>query len=378
MYPASNAFHAAVQNHNPQKILLIFPDAVFSNEDVDVESGVEFQDDFNLEEDTAIGQTPSNEISFSLFNDFGDLNEYEFGEFTATLGVRLTSEAYTETGTCSAIIGSDVYTGHDTAPYVKKNGTALGSQPGFPVRSLLVMDETVYAIGPDGLCFRYVNGSGSGYALNAFMKRKMSRKEGYGLAYKSSTRILTERYNGTEKTYEFVPFGVFEADRPNVPDVIKIDFTCNDRMTKLNKDMPKASELGITYPTTIGTLFEKICQYFQVPYLTSTFINSDGGIAKEPDEFSNTTAKAVIGWIAEAACCNAVFNRDGLLELKWIKETGVRIDETGYVEFNPYWYETTKVDKVLNRDTQSSTDKSHGSGEVSYLIQDNPLLKGFA
>ena len=56
MYPCSNAFHQAVSNGNDQIPLLIFQDAVFTQEDIDVEDGIEFDDNFNMEDDVTIGQ----------------------------------------------------------------------------------------------------------------------------------------------------------------------------------------------------------------------------------------------------------------------------------------------------------------------------------
>lgn len=377
MYAASAAFHEAVRKHRPQKILLIFPETVFSNEDVDVNTGVEFHESFNMETDLSIGQALSGELNFALFNDYGDLNDYEFGEFTATLGVQIGAEEYEESGACSARYGNDLYVGHSSSPYLTKNGTAMANQPDFPVTSLIIQDGTVYGIGPEGQCRKWVNGSGSAYTLNAFMRRKMRRKQGMGFSYNSSARILVERDGVDEKQYEFVPLGVFQADRPNVPDVIRIAFTCNDRMMKLDEDMPTAEELGITYPVTIGALFAKICQHFEIPYVTAEFINSEAEIAKEPEAFEKATARTVIGWIAEAAGSNAMMNRDGKLEMRWVRNAGTQINESGYGKFEPYWYETSKVNKVVNRDTQGSEDKTHGDGENAYLIQDNPILKGF-
>ena len=67
MYSASEAFHNAVANGAHQMALLIFDDAVFTNDDINVTAGIEFNDYFNTEEDLAIGQALSNEISFSIF-----------------------------------------------------------------------------------------------------------------------------------------------------------------------------------------------------------------------------------------------------------------------------------------------------------------------
>ena len=86
MYSASSAFRQAVANGNPQMALLLFPDCVFSNRDLDMEKGIEFNDYFNTEDDLTVGLTPSNEISFSILNADRLLNDYEFGEFTATIG----------------------------------------------------------------------------------------------------------------------------------------------------------------------------------------------------------------------------------------------------------------------------------------------------
>ena len=108
----------------------------------------------------------------------------------------------------------------------------------------------------------------------------------------------------------------------------------------------------------------------------SSFINSSATIAEEPEEFANTTARTVISWIAEAAASNARINRDGKLILDWVKSNGVSIDETGYAKFLPYWYETQTISKLRNRATDGTEETGYGSGNVEYLIQDNPILRG--
>ena len=94
MYPASADFHNAVKNRNPQMPLLIFPDAVFTAEDIDVNAGIEFDDLFNTEENISIGQALMNNVRFTLFNDNQLLNDYEFGEFVATIGVLISESNY--------------------------------------------------------------------------------------------------------------------------------------------------------------------------------------------------------------------------------------------------------------------------------------------
>ena len=94
MYSASSAFHQAVKNGNPQKPLLIFSNRYFTDYDIDVTAGIEFNEYFNTEDDISIGQTLSNEISFTLINEDRSLNDFAFGQFKALLGVRTATQQY--------------------------------------------------------------------------------------------------------------------------------------------------------------------------------------------------------------------------------------------------------------------------------------------
>ena len=67
MYPASEEFHTAVANGAHQIALMIFDSvlddskAVFTNDDINVSAGIEFNEYFNTEEDISIGKALSNE-----------------------------------------------------------------------------------------------------------------------------------------------------------------------------------------------------------------------------------------------------------------------------------------------------------------------------
>ena len=380
MYACSEKFHQAVAAGNRQKALLIFNDCVFTDEDISVENGIDFHDYFNTEEDLSIGQALSNDVSFTLFNDDRLLNNYEFGEFVATLGVLYDTTTYTQTGSVMVDTKYATYVGMDTYPFITRNGNALEAKPTFAVKAILGYADRVYAFGSDGRAVVYDDRNGnnitSSYPVNAFMRNKASRWNGKGIYYNKDTRILKICEAGKKEWYEFVPLGVFIADRPNAPDMIQIDMVCHDRMEKFDKDMPSASQLGIGYPTTVMNLFARMCSFAGVPYSTVSFINSSAVLTEEPEGFDNASMRDVIRWIAEAAASNAKFNRDGILEMRWIKDTSQRYTTTGYQEYNPYWYATKKVDRLMSRDTQESVDYERGSGNNVYLIQDNPLLKG--
>lgn len=380
MYNASTAFHTAVANGAHQIALLIFQDAVFTNADIDVSRGISFNDYFNTEDDIAIGQVLSNQLEFSLFNDVGALDEYGFGEFTATIGAQIGESTVPSSGGVQAQSGTHVYVGKSTQPYLTIDGETPASAPQSAVKSILVYDGKVYCYLANGTCIAYSDSTGSRVtvSVNAFMLNQMAKwaADGEGISYDASTRILKIWQGARLRTYEFVPLGVFIAERPNVPTVNEIDFTCYDRMTKFEKDMPSDQALGITYPCSFGNLMKKICDYMQVPYRTTTFINSTATISERPEDFNNATMRDVLRWIAEAACSNARFDRDGYLVMDWVRNTAQSIDETGYSEFNPYWYETKKVTKLYNRASSGEYDNTRGTGTDSYLIQDNPLLKG--
>lgn len=380
MYPVSNAFHQAVADGNEQKALLIFADCVFTDEDISVDTGIEFHDNLNGETDIAIGQTPSNEIRFSLFNDDRLLNKYKFGDFLATLGVYLQTDSYTPRGSVMVNTTYGTYVGNSEYPFITRNNSSLSPQPSFAVASILAYDGVVFCFSDDGRFAAYKDKNGqnvsANYKLNSFMKAKTASWAGKGIVYNVDTRRLMIYRNGERDVYEFCPLGWFTAERPKSPDVIKIDMTCYDYMQRFDTDMPSDSELGITYPVTIGNLYKKMCEHLGVEYETTTFINSTAKVDKRPDDFDTATMRDVLKWISEAAGSIAKFSRDGVLQLKWYTDTDQTYEATNYQEFNPCWYETKQITKLLNRDTQTGTDKSYGTGKEGYLIQDNPLLRG--
>lgn len=380
MYPVSQAFHDAVANGNEQKALLIFNDCVFTDVDISVDRGIEFHDYFNTEEDISIGQTPSNEISFALFNDARLLNNYGFGDFLATLGVQVGTDVYQPQGTVMVNTNLATYVGKAEYPFVLRNGAALASQPSFAISSIMAYDGKVWCFSNDGRHAVYDDATGANITgqnpLNDFMKQKSITWDGHGYFYNKASRILFMYEGGTRRRFEFCPLGWFTAERPKAPDVIMIDLTCYDWMQKFEKDMPADAEMGLTWPSTIGNLFVKMCDYVGVTYKTDVFINSTAVISKRPEDFDTATMRDVMKWIAEAAGSNARFDRDGKLCMDWLRQTNQVYAANGYSEFNPYWYETKKVTKLYNRDTAEGRDLTWGTGDECYLIQDNPLLKG--
>lgn len=97
MYAVSTALRNALDAGKPQRILLAFGSTTtFSNEDIAITEGVTYTEMFTSQDDICIGSCPSSEISFTLFNDVGQLDNFQFGKFTAYLGARIDSGTPTE------------------------------------------------------------------------------------------------------------------------------------------------------------------------------------------------------------------------------------------------------------------------------------------
>ena len=188
----------------------------------------------------------------------------------------------------------------------------------------------------------------------------------------AKTKTFTE--GGVSRLYEFTPLGTFIAERPNVVNIKAISITANDQMQLFDVDMPSDNALNLTYPTSMGNLFAKMCNYLGVSYVSSTFTNSALSISSRPKAFGNATMRDVLGWIAEAAGCVARFNRNGKLAMTWFNTVNKTYTESNYSDFTPYWYETTAVNGLSVRN--GSNEHVTGSGSNKYLIKDNPFLTG--
>lgn len=191
------------------------------------------------------------------------------------------------------------------------------------------------------------------------------------------TRMATVQVNEIESTYELMPLGVFVGTRPNVVSTSEITVSSNDLMTLFDVDMPSMTDLGYSdssFPITAGSLLRAMCTHVGVSATAYSFLNSGATLAEWPDSFESCTMRDVLSWIAEVACANAMFNRDGKLELRWLQTVNRTYDENQYLEHTPYWYNVNSVDSVHVRETASDNEDIVGTGTNAYLIQDNPFV----
>lgn len=189
-------------------------------------------------------------------------------------------------------------------------------------------------------------------------------------AQTAKTKTFTE--GGETVTYEFCPLGTFIAHRPDVVKKLMIDVDANDQMTLFDADMPTALQ---TYTGTLSGMATALCNQVGVTMKTATFLNSTMAVALTAEQVENATMREVLGWIAEAACSNARFNRDGQLEFVWFNQVNSIFDEHNYTDFTPTWYQTKAIDGLHIRNADSTAEYTYGTGGNAYMIQNNPFLR---
>lgn len=311
MYVLSQTLQAAINAGNPQRVLIDFfakPDGEwytndqgvverrsFSNEDILMTEGIRLTSEFNSETDLTIGMCPSSQIRFSMLNDNGQLEDFEFGYFRAYIGAKIDSQIW---------------------------------------------------------------------GRNSYVKQYIE--------------------NGMELNYEFAPLGVFFAQRPDIVRKKIIEVDANDLMVLFDKEMPEGL-ISYTNNTTLYNIAHALCGAVNptspavVSLKTNTWMNSDIKVTSEPEQFKGATMREIIGWIAEAACANAMFNREGQLEFKWFNTVDRTYDEHDYSEFTATWYETKPIDSLHIRNADSTAELTltveDTDGSNAYMIQDNPFLR---
>ena len=103
MVTLSTKMQNAIAAGAPQRFMLEFPDSqgrygasyvtIFSNEEISVSAGVRMDAAFNSDQELTIGSCPSTEIQFTLLNDKRQLENFNFGECKAYMGVKIEAPA---------------------------------------------------------------------------------------------------------------------------------------------------------------------------------------------------------------------------------------------------------------------------------------------
>lgn len=381
MLNVSEAFRTAIRNGAPQRALLRFSNATFGNDDISITGGgIRLTEIINGDTNLHYGLCSSARLEASLINRNGLLENFEFGEFVASLGVLVKNEPFNCDGVAAVTKdGNNVFTTHENEPYLRVNGEAAMLQPSDPIYALVIDGNILYAFGDNGF---YISGEiqDDGKSLNhvsyqplntvSLQKIKKLNEKKIGIYLNSN--MLSEFSNGMRHDYEFAPLGTFIAPKPSVLRKAVIEMEAEDRMQLFDSDL---SDVEFNYPLTMTQAYYTLCQSVGVEHIAQNIPNGDLTLTSKPDLFDGATKRDVLGWIAEASATYARFNREGKLELTRFNETGVEYDEHDYVSASPSAYSVNPYGKLHIRNADSNIEQVVGEGENAYLIQDNPFLK---
>ena len=366
-YTVSNTFKNHIKDATmPKGCIVLLDDAYF--DDKDFTGDVTVQQYFNTSEDLTFGDCPSDSLSFTVLSN-GKLVGYSFGRAKVYFGTMTASVNYSMGGNLAHIeIGNVSYNATEDGLY--KGSTKIDD--GRYVS--LVSDGTiVYAVGPDG-AVKVVNSTSavSKYVPTTFMADKLLTPT--SAVFNDSTATVWT--DGTKYTYEYVPMGEYNVEKPRSTVGAVVSVTdAHDDMTKFDKD---ASDFvsAITYPITLGELFEDLCEFCGVSYVTSTFPNSNLSMSSSPFSNSSFNCRQILSWIAEKAYRVAHMNRTGQLELVWLSNdveslTASDVMTDGYIVSE---YVTQAVDSVLLKAQNGSSVTYGDSSNNPYPITGNPFI----
>lgn len=136
-------------------------------------------------------------------------------------------------------------------------------------------------------------------------------------AYDFDAAVVTA-YMGLELSdgrIERIRKGVFTVDDPQY-DGSTITLECLDNMHKFDVDY---SEVKTTYPATLGTIVQDICDYCGVPFITPRFENYTYEVKERPEDDA-LSCRQVLAYCAQLSCHFGRCDTYGRLEFKWFNQ----------------------------------------------------------
>lgn len=173
--------------------------------------------------------------------------------------------------------------------------------------------------------------------------------------------IVRQSYDGT-MTPEWLRKGIFTAEEVTV-DENYIRITAYDNLAKL--DVPFSGS-GITFPITLGNLYQQICAFCSVPYGNMDFPNAGLVIGAGAELDENTSCRDVLSCIAQLACRFVYADVNGTVKLGWYRETDYAVSEQQKLNG------TVTVTGVQLTDAANQTTLT-GTKNYCLMIDDNPL-----
>lgn len=173
--------------------------------------------------------------------------------------------------------------------------------------------------------------------------------------------------------FEYINLGIFKGERPEKVRGKLINFSAFDRMVYFDISAEEFIT-GLTFPTTLGEIYQNLCSFVGVNPVSLTFINSDKQYTFNPFSGADYTAREILAWIAEAAGAYARFNSAGNVELTWYANKNHTILKTDRFEMTESDFTTPAIDRLEVYNSYSDQLVTSGTGSNTYVISDNPFL----
>ncbi len=385
MIATSAEFHAAIKRDEPQMPLFIFDGkAVMSAQDVTA-SGLRFSENVMSGEDFVPGDCCSATLNFQVVNESKAWSNFDYGEFTALLGVRTHTERTDKRIPCYIRVDANVIEGWPEYPYLRFNGSAI-SEVTEPVKALVLFEEKLFAFTDSG----YVGFTYNGTAIlktafgvyDAPIIRNSAKWKylNYGIVYGHTMSGITTGLADENNlvifgrnfidAYELIPLGVFTAERPVYSSRKSVSVDAFDRMTKFDADYDASQ---FQFPMTVFGLLQRVCAVAGVPPKNTSITNGEVTIPSAPD-FEGNTLRDVLSYIAEISGDFARIDRYGRVELKWFTSAAITLDAHDYSECDVGFYHAAGVDQLVIREL-GKDDVTFGQGENIWYLQQNPIVE---
>lgn len=169
--------------------------------------------------------------------------------------------------------------------------------------------------------------------------------------------------------------GVFLAEQPQKKSANVISVTAYDRVTLLDKDITDFLA-GLTgWPYSLYELAALVCDHCGVILGDAELPN--GSYPVKAFSAGGITARQLMQWIAEAACCFCRADTGGVLRFGWYEAADIAYAPTDYYSLSLADYTTAPVKRVRIRAKEEDVGTVYPAeaGEKNtYNITGNPLL----
>lgn len=203
-------------------------------------------------------------------------------------------------------------------------------------------------------------------------------------------KAYIDAYDATNQTWEPCPLGVYTFETPIKRKVQLISTVAWDQM-RLFDAIADEWFNNLDFTTSGLSLYDILADMATSlgvtlkPGTQSSMINGSITFNDRPFTSAEMTYRDILGWIAEANCSIARFDRNGYLELKWFSDAQIGNDAysinadalgTGVFSVDISEYTVPAITGLIVRGSQTDIGVTLGTTSVLYEIVDNGFLYG--